>query len=338
MIRKIVFSVMVAGLFACAGWAQSKPDYSGTWQLNVTKSDFGQVPGPDSETILIAQKGSNVTEDVEFADDQGTHKYEVSFVIDGPEITYPAESAPQIGIVTLQKIKGAWQAGSLVITEALKYQEDADVTGTNTYTLSADGKTLTMDLNLTTPMGAMERKYVFEKQDSSTAAASAAAPATPATAAAAPAKPAAAASAQAAASAAMQPSLSGTWKLNTAKSDFGQMPPPDSRTEQIEDNEPNIKIVSTWTGGPMGDGSMTMNLLTNGKESTNEVFGSEAKSIARWDADSLVVNTTMQMQDGDAAFKSTYTVSPDGKTLTVASHFSGPMGEMDMKSVYDKQP
>ena len=53
MIRKAMLGLLAIGLVALPGLAQSKPDFSGTWKLNVGKSDFGQVPGPDSETMVV---------------------------------------------------------------------------------------------------------------------------------------------------------------------------------------------------------------------------------------------------------------------------------------------
>lgn len=329
----------VVTILTAPAMAQSKPDFSGAWTLNADKSDFGQVPGPTSETLDIKQSGSNLNESVNFADEQGSHSYVLDMTIDGPEVTYSADKAPQLGMVSLQKVKASWQGTSLVINETLKYEADADVTGANTYSLSADGKTLTMDMTFSTPMGNMTRKIVFDKGGASSAAmASNAASSTKAmSSSASTTTTAPSASSTASASTGPAPNLSGTWKLNISKSDFGQFPPPDSRKEEITDNEPNIKIVSTWTGGPMGDGTMSVDLVTNGKETAGEAFGMSTKNTARWEGSALLVNTTLQSDNGDATVKSAYNVSPDGKTLTVAAHISGPMGEMDMKSVYDKQ-
>jgi hypothetical protein len=333
MIRKFAISLLMVGMFACVGMAQSKPDFSGTWNLNVSKSDFGPVPGPNSETVVITEDGPKVTESVKYEDDQGKQSYDLAYTTDGPEIVYPADSAPHVGIVTLQKLKANWQGTSLVLTESLKYQEDADVTGTISRGLSADGRVLTMNFDLMTPMGAMARKFVFDKADGTSAAPEKAAAASGSMA-----PSPTAATPMAAASTGATPNLSGTWKLNVSKSDFGSMPGPDSRMEKIDDNEPSIKISSTWTGGPMGDGSMTIDLLTNGKETTSSMFGTDAKNIAKWDGSALVVNTTFKMQDSDVAVKSKYDLAADGKTMNIASHISGPMGEMDMKLVYEKQP
>lgn len=346
MFRKMAVCMFVVGMFASVGAAQSKPDFSGTWNLSVAKSDFGPVPGPSSETIMIAQTGSDVKESAKYEDDQGKHDYTLAYATDGTQIVYPADSAPVIGMVTLQKLKAAWQGSSLVMTEALKYQEDADVTGTVTRSLSADGKVMTIDFDLMTPMGSIARKMVFDRADAAAAASASSAPAAAVAMSAAPpsstamtaAAPPAASMAMKASNAGMSPNLSGTWKLNVAKSDFGPVPAPDSRTETIVDNEPGIKISSTWTGGAMGDGSMSYDILTNGKETASSMFGSDAKNTANWEGSTLVVNTKFQMQDSDVALKSKYDLSTDGKTLNITSHISGSMGEMDMKMVYEKQP
>jgi hypothetical protein len=314
--------MLMAGMFACVGMAQSKPDMSGTWNLNVSKSDFGQVPGPDSETLVITQDGANVKEKVNYADDQGKANYDLVYTTDGTEVVYPADSAPHIGIVTLQKLKANWQDSSLVLSETLKYQEDGDVTAKITRSLSPDAKVLTMDFDLMTPMGAMARKYIFERAGTST---SMAAPA-----------PAASAAPMASMSSGPKPNLSGTWKLNVSKSDFGPVPPPDSRTDTIVDTEPSITITSVRTGG-MAAGTITQQLTTDGKETTWNAMGNDAKSIANWDGAALKVGTKTTMQGQDVQFANVYTLSADGKTLLETSHVNSAMGEIDMKMVFDKQ-
>jgi hypothetical protein len=336
MIRKISISMMALGIFACAGMAQSKPDFSGTWKLNVSKSDFGQVPGPDSETVAVAQNGVNMKESVTYMDDQGKTNYDLVFTTDGTEVVYPADSAPHIGIVTLQKLKATWQGSILVLTETLKYQEDADVTAKISRALSADGKMLTMDFDLMTPMGAMARKYVFDRADASSDMAATPASATaPAPAATTP-PSSSAAPPMASSMAGANPNLTGTWKLNIAKSDFGPVPPPDSRVDTIEDNEPSIKITSVRTGGAMGNGTINTELLTDGRETTSKILGSDAKSTAHWDGGSLKADVKTSMQGQDAEFLNVYTLAHDGKSLTITSHITGPMGEFDLKLVFDK--
>jgi hypothetical protein len=340
MIRRVMLGVFAIALLALPGLAQSKPDFSGTWKLNVGKSDFGQVPGPDSETLVVTQNGGNVKEDVAYEDQQGKATYVLEYTTDGIEKVYPADSAPHIGMVTLQKLKANWQGTSLIVAETLKYQDDADVTGTSTHSLSADGKVLTMDFDLMTPVGAMTRKFVFDKADGSMSPMAAATPAAAAgstSIAATSANPSAVSAPMTAARSGMKPNLSGTWKLNNSKSEFGPVSAPDSRIDTIEDNEPSIKITSVRTGGAMGNGTITTDLLTDGRETTSKIFGNDAKTTAHWEGDSLVVNVKTSMQGSDATFKNVYTLGADGKSLTIASHVSGPMGEVDLKLVFDKQ-
>jgi hypothetical protein len=117
------------------------------------------------------------------------------------------------------------------------------------------------------------------------------------------------------------------------------MPPPDDMVSKIEDHDPAITINTQWTGGPMGDAETITNLSTDGKETTSTFLGGgESKNTAHWEGNALIVNTKAKMQDDDVTLKEEYTLSPDGQSIAVASHFAGPMGEMDMKFVFDKQP
>ncbi len=132
------------------------------------------------------------------------------------------------------------------------------------------------------------------------------------------------------------PNFSGSWKLNTAKSDFGMMPPPSSMTQTIKHEDPNLEVASKQVRDE-GEFEATSKYTTDGKESTNEMRGMQMKSTAKWDGDALVMNTKGKFGDNDVTIDSKWTLSADGKTLTVSQHFASSMGEMDMKLVFDKQ-
>jgi hypothetical protein len=131
--------------------------------------------------------------------------------------------------------------------------------------------------------------------------------------------------------------FSGTWKLNAAKSDFGPMPPPDSMTEKITHQEPSLKANVSTTGGMQGDMSYDVNYTTDGKECVNHVADNEFKSTLHWDGADLVVETKGSFSGNEFTSKDRWTLSADGKTLSVARHLSSAMGEADMKTVFDKQ-
>jgi hypothetical protein len=115
------------------------------------------------------------------------------------------------------------------------------------------------------------------------------------------------------------------------------LPPPESRTDVIDHKEPALKIDTIQVGGE-GKMEYTVNLTTDGKETAHSVAGRDVKSAAVWDGGNLVVNSKLNFNDMDIAIKAVYTLGDDGKTLNVAAHLTSPMGEMDQKYIYEKQP
>ncbi len=133
-----------------------------------------------------------------------------------------------------------------------------------------------------------------------------------------------------------KPDFTGEWKMNAAKSDFGQMPPPSSYVQKITHKDPELKIAATMAG-EMGEISNNYNCTTDGKECSNTIFNSEMKSALKWDGDTLVIQSKADFQGNEVTITEKWALSEDGKTLTVNSHFSSQQGEGDMKVVLEKQ-
>src|ERR1700675_5011296 len=70
--------------------------------------------------------------------------------------------------------------------------------------------------------------------------------------------------------------LSGEWKLNFAKSDYGKFPAPSSMTRKIAHNDPKL-ILTTTQKGPQGEVTSKLVYTTDGKESVNQAAGGEAR-------------------------------------------------------------
>ena len=311
MFRKTLVSILA--FFACVALAaaQSKPNFSGTWKMNASKSDFGAFPGPDSRTDTIEQTDTAIKEGVDaVGGPQGDQKYTLNFNLDGSETTN--SPAPGIDIHSTAK----WEGSSLVVTSKLKFQ-DQDVTIKAVWTLSEDGKTFTQNAHLESAMGEIDQKIIFDKADGTSAAA--------------------AAPASSAAAKGGRPNLTGTWKLNVSKSDFGIMPPPDSQVDVIDHHDP-VLVVKVTAEGAQGKQEYTINSTTDGKEVTNQMMGQPVKSTTAWEGSNLITNAKLSIQDNDITIKQTYLLSDDGKTLTVNAHIvAGSMGEMDQKMIYEKQ-
>ena len=78
-------------------------------------------------------------------------------------------------------------------------------------------------------------------------------------------------------------------------------------------------------------------ITVNGKEEVHKIGPQEVKTTSQWEGNALVVLTKLMFQDNEVLVKASYTLSPDGKTVTNNTHLSSPMGEADQKMVFEKQ-
>ncbi len=133
-----------------------------------------------------------------------------------------------------------------------------------------------------------------------------------------------------------KPNFSGEWKLNVSKSEFGPLPAPISRTDKIKHEDPALKITTTQAN-QQGEGTFELNYTTDGKESVNEIRGNTMKSTSKWDGDTLVIDTKANFGGNDLTLSDKWSLSGDGKVLTINRHIASPMGEVDQKVVLEKK-
>ena len=162
MIRRLLCITFLIALPLVSAFAQQKPDFSGTWKLNVAKSEFGMLPGPTSRTDVITHKDPSVLDSVTAESAQGKQEYTISYTTDGKEV---------VNKVGAREIKSTlkWAGSNLVISSKFLYNE-AEVTSEANWALSPDGKTLTVNVHFVSPMGEADQKFVFEKQEGGAAA------------------------------------------------------------------------------------------------------------------------------------------------------------------------
>lgn len=129
------------------------------------------------------------------------------------------------------------------------------------------------------------------------------------------------------------PNLSGSWMLNVAKSEYGQFPAPEVMMRQIQHKDPALSM-STYQKGAQGEVTSELKYTTDGKPAVN----GENKGAAHWDGDKLVIESSRAYQGTQLKQREVWTLSADGKTLTVATHVSLPNGEFDVKQVFEKAP
>lgn len=131
-----------------------------------------------------------------------------------------------------------------------------------------------------------------------------------------------------------KPNFSGTWKADIAKSNFGALPSPQSATVKVEHSDPNLKLV--WiTVGDAGERTFELSFTTDGKECTNFVGNVELKSVLKWEEAALLMEH--KAAGGEVVVRDRWTLSEDGKTLTLVRHWSGSQGETTQTLVHQKQ-
>lgn len=134
-----------------------------------------------------------------------------------------------------------------------------------------------------------------------------------------------------------KPDFSGTWKMNAAKTDFGALQGPDSRTDVITHKEPSLTDDVTADGG-QGKQQYTVKYTTDGKEVTNQIGPREVKSTLKWEGSNLVISSKFTYNDAEVNTRATWALSADGKTLTISIHLaSSTLGETDQTVIFEKQ-
>ncbi len=132
------------------------------------------------------------------------------------------------------------------------------------------------------------------------------------------------------------PNLSGDWKLNLSKSNYGTFPAPLAVTRKIVLGGGKLAMTTTQKS-PKGEVTSQLTYTTDGKESVNQLATGESKGSAQWIADKLMVTSSREIQGTTLKQTEIWSVSPDSKTLTIDAHVSLPNGEFDVKQVFEKQ-
>lgn len=156
MIRRLLCITFLLALSITSVFAQRKPDFSGTWKLNVAKSDFGILGGPNSRTDVIIHKGRSLSNSITADSVQGRQEFKMNYTTDGKQAV---NKMGPLGIKSTLR----WVGNSLVISSRFMYN-NADVSSEATWTLSPDGKTLTTSTSFKGSLGDSSQKLVFEKQ------------------------------------------------------------------------------------------------------------------------------------------------------------------------------
>ena len=151
----IIAAMACLGILMVATAVLAQDKIVGTWKLNVAKSKFSPGPAPKSMTVTYTPSGESLKIVVDLVPADGAKQHwEMSGKFDGSDGTITGN--PNADTVTFKRLD-ANTAGST-------FKLAGKVTATNLRTLSADGKTLTIESKGTTPDGKPRNDMqVFER-------------------------------------------------------------------------------------------------------------------------------------------------------------------------------
>jgi hypothetical protein len=159
--KKAIFALSAIVLAAAVVAAQdAKPDFSGTWTLDLAKSDFGPMPPPDSLVSVIEHKEPNFKITTTQKGQQGELTNVRALTTDGKEAVNKLQTmGGEQDVKSITK----WN-GRLLTTSFSLDAQGAMIDITDTFALSDDGKLLTVTRSLKTPQGDFTSTMVFTKK------------------------------------------------------------------------------------------------------------------------------------------------------------------------------
>lgn len=135
---------------------------------------------------------------------------------------------------------------------------------------------------------------------------------------------------------AIRPDFTGTWKLDLARSELGKFPgQPKARTDVIEHRDPQLRQTLHLEHATRRD-TTVYRYTTDSTRAVNAVDGRDIEARVWWEGATLRLDSKTRMAMFEMWLKERWTLSADGKTLTMMRRVKYPMGEGDQRLVFEK--
>lgn len=132
-----------------------------------------------------------------------------------------------------------------------------------------------------------------------------------------------------------EPNFSGEWKMNAGRSSFAPLPAPDAMVRKVSHEGSHLKIATTQSGQQQ-DITTELSYTTDGKVCENTIRGKTVTGTAKWDGSNLVIDSQREVQGMQIGQRETWTLSGDGRTLTIVNHVQTPQAGFDITIVFEK--
>jgi len=157
MKRRFLIAAALAAVTSLICLGADKPNFSGSWKINNSKSDFGPMPsGPEKFERTIDHKDPELKMKTVQSFQGNERTSEVTYTLDGAEHTVKTGMGEA-------KVTATWKGNILEVVSKREIQGN-EIKSIENWTLAEDGKTLTTDSAITSPQGEFKLKFVLDKQ------------------------------------------------------------------------------------------------------------------------------------------------------------------------------
>jgi hypothetical protein len=139
------------------------------------------------------------------------------------------------------------------------------------------------------------------------------------------------------ASAAADPQdFSGTWVMNVHGSELAGERPPMSKVQRVEHQGTEL-VVTIDEINERGTVHGVARYTSDGQDAVNDVLGFPMTSSIGWEGAVMIMRTWGRFGNADIMLVDRWSLSPDGKTLTIARQFRGHGRVVDQTLVFDRK-
>ena len=151
-------SGLLAIALAAEGCSQvERPDFSGLWELDAARSDFGPVPGPSQSTQIIEHEEPVLRLTADSVGFMGNDHIEFEFRTDGSETIQTIEGRPR-------RTHSHWEDGVLVTTWEIDNPGQPRFEMVDRRSLSEDGQTMIVDRQVLSEWAEWEQKAFYVRK------------------------------------------------------------------------------------------------------------------------------------------------------------------------------
>ena len=160
MYRTLSTASLILLLTVPAVAQNATPNFSGTWTLDVAKSDFGPAPPPDAVVMVVDHKGPTIKTTTTQKSAQGDTTNESTLTTDGKENVNKLRA---MGGEQDVRSTTKWNGKKLTTARTLEIQ-GMTISMNDAWELSDDGKVMTIVRTIGTPQGDFTTKMILNKK------------------------------------------------------------------------------------------------------------------------------------------------------------------------------